>query len=364
MAAAGEGKRRICAGAIGLALALAGADAGAASPPPPEVFVSIGGGGVDSAAFKWSSALAQSLSRPPGLPRCDAGTPCGVPGVIAGAQTYDQPDTLLKALADGRIATGILSALRVYNARCAPPKGQGPAPISVLKTLYRQPLQLLLPANSAIRSPKDLSGKTLVVGERGSDSEAVALAMLDAYGIPRAKVKLARLPNDMAIAAMKGGTAQAALFVGHVTDTALGDLIARSGYTLLSIPDSPERRRLLQLLPVFEAGAISPAAYPTLPATSTLEQPVLWTAGPMLDPALAEQLVAGASEPHNAARLSELVDPVAAVPESEAFLRLAAPPAEGAVRFAASAHLPVSVVDCPAQTVPAAGVLKGPHPTP
>jgi TRAP transporter TAXI family solute receptor len=341
----GGGRRKTCAGAIGGVLLAVAAARGAAPSPPEPIFLSIGGGVVDSAAFRWSSALAQILSRPPGLPKCDAGAPCGVPGVVASAQTFDQPQALLKALAEGSVTTGILPAQRLYEARCTPPKGDAPAPIRALKTIYRQPVQFVISMTSAPKTPKDLAGKAIAVGERGSDSDAVATALLEAYGLSK-KVKLVRQPPAQAITSLRGGAVQAAIFVGHAADTQLDQLVGQGGFTLLSLADSPERRRLLQALPVFEAAAIPPGAYLNLPAISTLAEPVLWVSGSAIDPSLTEKLVVAISEPHNAARLAELVEPVAPVPEGEAFLRLPVPPAQGAERFAAEAHLPISVVDC------------------
>ena len=115
-----------------------------AAPPVQTVQLSIGGGSVDSAAYRWSSALAEVLSRPPGLPECDPGGPCGVPGVIAGAQTYDSTQDLLGALSENRLSTAVIPALSLYRQRCDTPKGRSAPAITALKVLYRQPLDLVV----------------------------------------------------------------------------------------------------------------------------------------------------------------------------------------------------------------------------
>jgi TRAP transporter TAXI family solute receptor len=320
----------------------------AAAPPAPSepTQVSIGGGVVDSAAFRWSSALAQILSRPPGLPACDPGTACGVPGVVADARTYDQSQALAKALADGQLTTGILPALSIFQARCAAPKVT-PA-LSVLKTLYRQHLQIVVRNDARIAAPKDLAGKTIAIGEHGSDSETATLALLDAYNVPRKKVKLLRLAPAAAVAALASGTATATIFLSHVFDTPIGALMTRGGFALVPLPDSPERQKLLHALPVFEADALPAGTYLSSPATSTVAQSVLWVGGPGINPQLAQLLVADVSEPHNLARLATAVEPVEGVPEGETFLRLPAFPDPGAALFAAAHHLPITVTDCPA----------------
>jgi TRAP-type uncharacterized transport system substrate-binding protein len=323
-----------------------------AAPETPTLTIqlSIGGGAVDSAAFRWSSALAETLSRPPGLPDCDPAGPCGVQGVVAGAQTYDTSQALVDALADGRIATAVAPAMTLFRQRCEVAKGQTAPAISALKVLYRQPLYLVVRAGpAAIAKPGDWTRKTVVVGASGSDSEALVLALLDAYRVPRNKVKLLRLPPAAAVTAMRKATANVGVFLGHVFDASVGDLMSK-GFTLMSLPDTPERTRLLRALPVLEPSAIPPGTYAGLPAISTVAQPVVWVAGPNLDVTLAGKLVTAMSEPHNQTRISALVDPVPIVPEGLAFSRLPVPLSDGARRFALSEHMPVDVVTCPAET--------------
>lgn len=321
----------------------------AAGPPSEAVEISVGGGAVDSAAFRWSSAIAEILSRPPGLPNCDPSGPCGVPGVVAVAQTYDDPTALLVAASEGRVTTAILPALQVFLARCAPPKGQPPAPLWSLRILYRQPVQIVVRTQAGIASPKDFVGKTIAVGEAGSDSERLALAMLDAYGVPRGRVKLLRVSATLALGGLAAGTGAAAILIGHTFDTPIAGLIDRGGFTLLSLPDTPERKRLLAALPVFEADALPPGIYAGMPAISTLSQPVVWTAGPALDPPLAAKLVANMTDPHNAARLAELVEPLAPVPGASAFRHLPIPPSDGVAEFARAAGVDIDTAPCTPQ---------------
>jgi len=335
---------------------LAAASAQAASRPPIEtVQLSIGGGTVDSAAYRWSSVLAEILSRPPGLPDCDPAGPCGVPGVIAGAQTYDTSQALLGALTDSRIATAVVPSLPLFRLRCDVQKGQSAPAVTVLKVLYRQPLYLVVRGGTgAIAKPAEWAKKTVAIGPAGSDSELLTLALLDAYKIPRARVKLVRSPPATQIDALRNGTAHVGVFLGHVFDRQVGDLLAK-GFTLMSLPDSPERAKLLQNLPVFEASAIPPGTFPGLPAISNLAQPVVWVAGPHIDAMLAEKLVTAMSEPHNRNRIAEAVDPVKAVPEAVAFSHLPTPLSEGARKFALSENQPIDVVNCPSETGQLAG---------
>jgi TRAP-type uncharacterized transport system substrate-binding protein len=321
----------------------------AATPPPADpVQFAIGGGVPDSAAYRWSAALAETLSRPPGLPACDVGTACGVPGIVASAQSYDDPQTLLKAVAGGKIATAVLPALPLIRARCARKPDQAP-PIVALKILYRQPLYILTGNTpSPIVKPKDWIGKTVVVGPPGSDTDILVTALLEAYGVPAKKVKLQRMAGTAQIAALKSGQATVGVLMGHAYDTALADLIGR-GFKLMSLPDSPERTRLMQAQPLLEASATLPGAFAGQAATSILAQPVTWVAGPGFNMNLAGKLVAAISEVHNQARLAELVEPLATIPEAEAFQRLPVPLATGAAEVARAEMAVVDTIPCPPQ---------------
>jgi TRAP-type uncharacterized transport system substrate-binding protein len=316
--------------------------------PADPIQLTIGGGAVESAAFRWSSALAEIISRPPGLPDCDPTGPCGVPNVVAGAQTYDDAPSLLNALLDGRIATAVMPANPLFAARCAANPGMPAASLRVLKILYRQPLYIVVRGGSPeIARPRDWAGKTVVTGIAGSDSALLAQALMESYGVPRGKLKVLRLPAAQAFAAMRAGTVAIGVFLGHVNDRSIAGLIDK-GFILMSLSDTPERARLLDRLPVFEVGAIPPGAYQGVPATSTLTQPMVWVAGPSFDQGLAGKLVADISEAHNTSRLAELVDPIPATPEAVAFRRLPVPLADGVGALAAREHAPVEVLPCPA----------------
>ena len=306
--------------------------------------------------------MAQILSRPPGLPACDPDSACGVPGVIAGAQTYDHADALVKAVADGGVATGILPAIDVFRARCV--AAPGAATVRVIRVLYRQPIQIVIKADAGIAKPGDLAGKKLAIGEPGTNAAVVAQALFDAYGVPRAKLSLQPMGSAAALAALEKGEVAAAILVGHSFDVPLGHLMSAGGFTLLSLPDSAERQKLQRELQVFSDDAIPLGAYPGVPATSTLSQPVLWVAKPGFDSVFAEKLVADISEPRNLAHLAELVEPVAGVPEGEAFSRLPALLTEGLQRFADMRHLPVDVLECPPPKAaePSPVVRKRPKP--
>ena len=347
MAALGDRRRWRTKLAVAiLVLAAALSPVSLAKPAETQIAVVIGGGTVDSAAFRWSSALSGLLSRPAGLPDCEPGEPCGVPGVVASAQTFDDSAALLRALTDGQVAMAVVPAIPLYRAVCKPPKGEQPGRVVALKLLYRQPLYIVVrPGPKVIAKPGDWAGKTILTGPAGSDSEALALALIEAYGLQRARIKLQRLPLAQAAAALRTGAAAAGLFIGHVSDATVTELTGK-GLSLMSLPDSPERSRLLKALPVLEPSAILEGTFPGVAATSTVAQAVVWAAGPGLPAGLAGKLVVAESEPRIVARLEERVEPALAIPEAVAFKNLPAPAADGVAQFAVAAHRPINRVPC------------------
>lgn len=73
----------------------------------------IGSGVSTGAGFALAGALATAISSPPGLPACRR-EPCGIPGLVASAQSFSSEDAAVAALLAGRIGAALVSAV-VWN---------------------------------------------------------------------------------------------------------------------------------------------------------------------------------------------------------------------------------------------------------
>jgi TRAP transporter TAXI family solute receptor len=313
---------------------------------PDSTFFRIGGTKVEDAAFRWSAALAGVASRPPGLPACDVGGTCGIPGVIAVAQTFDSSQSLIRAISTGSVESGIASANVVQAARC---EGKAAGELRVLANLYREQLHLVARRDARIASPNDLSGKTVIVGEKDSAAELASRALFDAAGLAK-KVKIQTANWPAALDALQAGKAQAAIFLGPVPDARLVEA-AQSGDLMLVPIAGGTAQKLVRPGTVFAPEQISADAYPGLGTANTIAQFVQWVVRDKLDPALAYKLAQAAWAPANHKRIVDMVQPIAVAELGTAWTEVPAPVDDGARRYYMEKGVPGSELACPQDTV-------------
>ncbi|ACI99662.1 TAXI family TRAP transporter solute-binding subunit [Rhodospirillum centenum] len=316
--------------------------------PAAEVrYVRIAAGPATSLGFQGATTLANALTRPPGLPPCDEGRPCGVPGVIALAQSLPEPEAIVAAVATGQIDTGLAPANIVFGARC--PEGRTPAlDVTVLGDAYAEALHVLALPGSGIAAVPDLRGKRVAVGAAGSEDRRLADRILMAHELRRRDIRMVELAGDAALAALAEGKVDAVFRIAAVPDPAVAGLAAAGAVVLVPV-EGDARQRLLELAPFSGAARIPGGTYGEAGEVQTLAQPVLWIAGPGLPTGLAAELSGAVENPANRALLT--AEPVALFPvalfpvDADAFRpgRLAAPlhPA------ATSRHPGASPMPCP-----------------
>ncbi|GIL40607.1 TAXI family TRAP transporter solute-binding subunit [Roseiterribacter gracilis] len=319
---------------------------------PDSTFFRIGGTKVEDAAFRWSAAIAGVASRPPGLPACDVGGTCGIPGVIAVAQTFESPQALIRAVAAGTVESGIASANMVQASRCDSKGGDGKSAqqdLRVLANLYREQLHLVARRDAKIASPADLAGKTVIVGEKDSAAELAARALFDAAGVAK-KIKFQNATWPAAIEALEANKVPAAIFLGPVPDPRLVDA-AQAGDLMLVPITGGTAQKLVKAGTVFAPEQISADAYPGLGAASTIAQFVQWVVRDKLDPGLAYKLTQAAWAPANRKRIVDMVQPIVAGELGTAWTEVPAPVDEGAKRYYTEKGVPGSELACPSEPV-------------
>jgi uncharacterized protein len=313
---------------------------------PDTTFFRIGGTKVEDATFRWSAAIAGVTSRPPGLPACDVNGTCGIPGLIAVAQTFDSAHALINAVASGAVESGIASANVVQAARCETKQA---GDLRVLANLYREQLHLVARVDAHIASPADLAGKTVITGEKDSAADLAARALFDAADVTK-KVKAQNATWAAALEALAQNKAQAAIYLGPAPEPRLAEA-AQSGDLMLVPITGGTAQKLIRPGTVFAPEQISPEAYPELGRAETVGQFVEWVASDRLDPALAYKLAQVTWTPANRKRLADLVQPTPVAELGTAWTEIAAPLEDGARRFYSERGVPGSELGCPHDTV-------------
>src|SRR5919199_4293960 len=125
-------------------------------------FLRIGTANVAGTYYAIGGLIADIVSRPPGAPPCEGGGSCGVPGLIAVAQTSTGSVANLEAIQAGEIESGFAQSDVAYAAFTATGPFAGRPPfdrLRALANLYTEAVHLVVRADSDLHTVLDLKGR-------------------------------------------------------------------------------------------------------------------------------------------------------------------------------------------------------------
>src|SRR5258706_15326412 len=140
-------------------------------------FFRIGTGPTGASYFPVGGMLATIISNPPGSRPCDVGGSCGVPGLIAVAQTSQGSVDNVEAVGNGQLDSGLCQADVAFWAysRAHPFQSKGPlGNLRAIANLFQESLHVVVRRESGIRSATDLKGKRVSLGEQSSGTLVTA----------------------------------------------------------------------------------------------------------------------------------------------------------------------------------------------
>jgi TRAP transporter TAXI family solute receptor len=295
----------------------------------------IGTGAPETSYFPIGGVIASAVSNPPGARECDQGGSCGVPGLIALAQTTNGSIDNLNQIAAGSLDSGLCQAdIAAAAANGRPPfDGDHAMPgLRAIASLYQEGVHVVVHADAAIDSVGDLKGRRVAIGEKGSDAAATSLLVLGAYGLTEKRIKPAYL--NLADAAQKfaAGEIDAIIALGSYPIPAIVDLAVETPIKLVAVNDD-KAAALRETAPYLTVDLIPAGAYQGVGSTVTLGVGALWVVDEKLDPDLVYQLTRALW--HSSTR--QLLDQAGPVGQKikldAALLRLPIPLHPGAERF-------------------------------
>ncbi len=132
--------------------------------------------------------------------------------------------------------------------------------IEGVASLYPETIQCYALASSGIKTIKDLKGKRVVVGDKGSGSEFNALQILAAYGLTKDDVVEDYSKISGAADLIKNGQADAAFFTGGAPTAGISDLAYSNPIVIVPI-DGAERDALMNMSPFYARDTVKAGAY-------------------------------------------------------------------------------------------------------
>lgn len=235
-------------------------------------FVRIGTGPTGGTYFPMGGLIANAISNPPGSRACEKGGSCGVPGLIAVAQSTHGSVANVAAVASGRIELALTQADIAYWAYHGTGVYQETGAVVDLRAigmLYQEAFHLVARKGAEIASVADLKGKRVSVGEPGSGTLVDAKAILEAYGLTEADVQPSYLKPGASADALLAGEIDAFFFVAGAPIATISRLLENDAVVLVPIDGAPART-LADAYPFLLQGAIPADVYPDTDAVPTI----------------------------------------------------------------------------------------------
>ena len=219
------------------ALALAGAvSLGTAAQAQDMKFFRIGTGSAGGTYFPIGGIIANAISNPPGSRPCDKGGTCGVPGLVAIAQSTNASAHNVTAINAGQMEAGLTGAATLYFAYHGTAKFEGKQKpkLRVIANLFPEDLHLVLPKGRKLGSLKDLKGKRVGIAQAGSGTQIAVELMLAEQGINRDNIDEAELNNTQSAERIADGQLDAYFYAAGTPVAAMIQLDNTKGMDLYS----------------------------------------------------------------------------------------------------------------------------------
>lgn len=260
--------------AVGLVLAT-----GAGSAQAGEIrYFTIGTAGVGGTYFPLAGTIANSISNPPGSRECNEGGSCGVPGLVAVAQSSHGSVSNVSAIISGGLSSGFSQSDVAYWAYSGTGTFEGQEPmrdLRVIAALYPEHVHLIASKASGIASVTDLKGKRVSLDKTDSGTYPDALLVLEAFGLSIDDIIVEHLKPEDAADALRNDRVDALFFVSGYPARAITELAGTAEIVLVPI-SGPEVDGMLREHSFFTGDAIPDGAYPDVAGVETVAVGAQW----------------------------------------------------------------------------------------
>lgn len=203
-------------------------------------FFRIVSGSAGGNYFPMAGVLANAISNPPGSRPCDKGGPCGVPGLIAIAQSANGSVANVNAIQSGTAESGLAQSDVAFWGFNGTGVFDGKPKLDKLRflaSLYPEHIHVVLPKKSKVERLEELEGKRIGVGLPASGAQVGALLILNAVGLEKGKnFEAEELNTSQSAERIQDGQLDAFLTVTGAPSSGIAQLASIAGLRLLSIP--------------------------------------------------------------------------------------------------------------------------------
>ena len=230
------------------------------------IFFRIGTGGAGGTYFPIGGIIANAISNPPGSRECDKGGNCGVPGLVAMAQSTNASAHNVNAIQAGQMEAGLSGAATLHFAYNGIGKFEGNAKsdLRVIANLYPEDLHLVLPKGASLKNVGDLKGKRVGIAQAGSGTQIAVELILGDHGVNRDNIDEAELNNSQSAERLADGQLDAYFYAAGTPVAAMIQLDNTKGMELYSFTDE-EVTMANKTVPYYIPSKIPAGTYPGVP---------------------------------------------------------------------------------------------------
>ncbi|MEM9046664.1 MAG: TAXI family TRAP transporter solute-binding subunit [Pseudomonadota bacterium] len=225
-------------------------------------FFRIGTGGAGGTYFPIGGTIANGISSPPGSRPCDKGGQCGVPGLVAIAQSTTASVFNNAAVQNGELEAGLAAADVTRSMYLGEGKFEGkPHPkLRVIANLFPEDLHLVMPKGASVGSLADLAEKRVGIAQAGSGTQVAVLQMLEAWGVTRDNMDEAELNNSQSAERLADGQLDAYFYAAGWPVAAMVQLASTKGMTLHSFSEE-DLKKINEIIPAYIPSSIPAGVY-------------------------------------------------------------------------------------------------------
>lgn len=225
-------------------------------------FFRIGTGSAGGTYFPIGGTIANGISAPPGSRPCEEGGQCGVPGLIAIAQSTTASVFNNTAVQNGELEAGMAAADVTRSMYLGEGKfdGKPHEKLRIVANLYPEDLHLVMPKGSSINSLADLADKRVGIAQAGSGTQVAVLSMLEAWGVTRDNMEEAELNNSQSAERLADGQLDAYFYAAGWPVSAMVQLSTTKGMELHSFSDE-DLAKINEIIPAYIPSMIPAGVY-------------------------------------------------------------------------------------------------------
>ena len=236
--------------------------AGAASAQEMKFF-RIGTGGAGGTYFPIGGIIANAISNPPGSRACEEGGNCGVPGLVAMAQSTNASAHNVNAIQAGQMEAGLSGAATLHFAYKGVGKYEGNAKpdLRIIANLYPEDLHLVMPKGGSLKGLADLKDKRVGIAQAGSGTQIAVELIIGDHDVNRDNIEEAELNNSQSAERLADGQLDAYFYAAGTPVAAMIQLDNTKGMELYSFTDE-EVKQANKTVPYYIPSKIPAGTYP------------------------------------------------------------------------------------------------------